>query len=78
MGEERVKHTLSFMACKKTLLIGGRKWYKDDKPLKSFIITKCMTTFFSTSSYNSVTRRRMGQENDRAMDSGLLVSLRAT
>ena len=63
------------MAYKKTLLIGGRKWYKDDKPLKSFIIAKCMTTLFSASSYISVTRRRMGQENYRAADLGLLVRL---
>ena len=63
------------MAYKKILLVGGRKWYKDDKPLKSFIIAKCMTTLFPASSYNSVTRRRMGQENDQAVDLGLLVSL---
>ena len=44
------------MAYWKTLLVGGRKWYKDDKILNSFIITKCMTTLFLASSYNSVTR----------------------
>ena len=63
------------MAYRKTLLVGGRKSYKDDKLLNSFIITKCMTTLFLASSYNSVTRRGMGQENDRAVDSGLLVIL---
>ena len=56
MGEEKVKRTLGYMACGKTLLVGGREQYKDDKLLKSFIITKCMTTFFPTSSYNTITR----------------------
>ena len=78
MWEERIKCTPSCMACKKTLLVGGRKRYKDGKPLKSFIITKCMTTFFPSSSYNYVTRRRMGWENDQATDLGLLVSLWVT
>ena len=56
MGEERVKRTPNYMAHKRTFLIGGRKQYKDDKLLKSLIITKCMTTLFLASSYNSVTR----------------------
>ena len=56
MEEEKVKCTPGYMAHGKTLLIRGRKEYKDDKILKSFIITKCMTTFFPASSYNSVTR----------------------
>ena len=60
------------MAYMKSLLVGGRKWYKDDNLLKPFIITKCMTTFFSASSYKSVTRRRMGRENDQAVDLGIV------
>ena len=75
MGEDKVKCTPGCMAYKKTLLIGGRKRYKDDKLLKSFIITKCMTTFFPASSYNRVSRRKRGRENDQAADSGLLVNL---
>ena len=56
MGEEEVKHTPSYVACGKTLLVGGRKWYKDDKSLKTFIIIKCMATLFLVPSYNRVTR----------------------
>ena len=75
MGEERFKHTPDYMARMRTFLAGGRKQYKDDKLLKLLIITKCMNTFFSASSYNSVTRRRMGRKNDRVMDLDLLDSL---
>ena len=56
MGKEEVKHTLSYVAYEKTLLVGGRKWYKDDKSLKTFIIIKCMATLFLVPSYNRVTR----------------------
>ena len=54
MGKERVKRTIGYMACRRTFLVGGRKQYKDDKLLKSLIITKCMITFFLASPYNSV------------------------
>ena len=56
MGEEEVKHTPSYVAFGKTLLVGGRKWYKDDKSLKTFIIIKCMATLFPVPSYNHFTR----------------------
>ena len=56
MGEEEVKHTPSYVSYEKTLLIGGRKLYKDDKSLKTFIIIKCMATLFSVPFYNRVTR----------------------
>ena len=56
MGKEEVKHTPNYMACEKTLLVGERKLYKDDKSLKTFIIIKCMATLFSVPSYNHVTR----------------------
>ena len=46
MGEEEVKHAPSYVACDKTLLVEGREWYKNDKPLKRFIIIKCMATLF--------------------------------
>ena len=60
MGEEEVKHTPNYVAYGKTILLGGRKWYKDNKYLKMFIIIKCMATLFLVPSYNHVTRRRKG------------------
>ena len=63
MGKEEVKQIPSYVAYEKTLLIGGREKYKNDKPLKRFIIIKCMATLFSVLTYNSVTRRRRGWEN---------------
>ena len=46
MGEEEIKHTTNYVVCEKTLLVGGREKYKNDKPLKMFIIIKCMATLF--------------------------------
>ena len=62
MGEEEVKNAPNYVSCVKTLLVEGREQYKNDKPLKRFIIIKCMATLFSVLPYNSVTRRRRGQE----------------
>ena len=56
MEEEMVKYTLGYMARRRTLLVGGRKQYKDDKIFNLLIITKHLATFFLASSYNSVTR----------------------
>ena len=67
MGGEEVKHAPSYMAYKKTLLVGGRERYKDDKLLKTFIIIKCMATLFPVPSYNCVIRRKTGWENYRAL-----------
>ena len=75
MGEEEVKHTPNYVACKKTLLVGGRKRYKDDKSLKTFIIIKCMATLFLVPSYNRVTRQRKGWEMVKHRSTGFLVSL---
>ena len=63
MGVEEVKHAPNYVAYEKTLLVGGREQYKNDKPLKRFIIIKCMATLFSVPPYNSVTRQRRGWEN---------------
>ena len=70
MDEEEVKHTPSYVAYEKTLLLGGRKQYMDDKSLKMFIIIKCMATLFLVPSYNHVTRKRKGWENDQALGHG--------
>ena len=70
MGEEEVKHTPSYVACEETLLVGGKKWYKDGKSLKMFIIIKCMATLFLVPSYNRVTKRKMGWENGLAPGRG--------
>ena len=56
MSEEEVKHTPNYVACDKTLLVGKRDQYKDDKPLKTSINIKCMATLLLVSSYNRVTR----------------------
>ena len=55
MGREEVKHAPSYASYKKTLLVGGRERYKDDKLLKTVIIIKCMATLFPVTSYNRVT-----------------------
>ena len=60
MDEEEVKYTPNYVAYDKTLLIGRREKYKDDKSLKTFIIIKCMATHFLVPSYNCVTRQRKG------------------
>ena len=56
MGDQEVKHTPNYVSYKKTLLIGAREKYKNDQPLKMFIIIKCMATLFLVPTYNSVTR----------------------
>ena len=62
------------MACNKTLLVGGRDQYKDDKFIKTFIIIKCMATLFLIPSYG----RRRGWGNVKHWDIGILVSLSVT
>ena len=62
MGEEEVKHARSYVAYEKTLLVGGREKYKNDKPLKMFIIIKCMVALFLVPPYDSVTKQRRGWE----------------
>ena len=62
MDEEEVKYTPNGMACKRTLLIGGREQYKNDKPLQRLIIIKCMATLFPVPSYNNVTRLKRSWE----------------